>query len=119
MGLGASSALERRLHQDIMVCECVQGLNGVYSGEKFGTRLGQDLTPLAQLAALKHIRNSVQILGAPEEALDGREALRQLQAFNLHGEDQTPPASCGPVCWACLLEKCLPFIFMAFSGTMG
>ncbi|CAE7219960.1 gag-pro-pol [Symbiodinium sp. CCMP2592] len=45
----------------------------------------------ASLAALAHIRNSVHLLGAPEEALCRREALRQLQALDGYGEDQTPP----------------------------
>ncbi|CAE7557304.1 unnamed protein product [Symbiodinium sp. CCMP2592] len=42
----------------------------------------------AQLAALEHMRNSVHLLGAPDQELSGREALRQLHGY---GEDQAPP----------------------------
>ncbi|CAE7559495.1 unnamed protein product, partial [Symbiodinium sp. CCMP2456] len=82
--------LERRLHQDGMVADCVRGLNALYSGGKVGSTLEHISSPSqSQLAALKHIRNSVQLLGAPTAGLDGREALRQLQAFDGYGE--VPP----------------------------
>ena len=75
-----------------MVAECVRGLNALYSGDKFGKANSQCQTPSrAQLAALEHIRNSVHLLGAPEQELSGREALWQLQAFDGYGEDQAPP----------------------------
>ncbi|CAE7463997.1 unnamed protein product [Symbiodinium sp. CCMP2592] len=81
--------LERRWHQESMVTDCVRGLNALYSGEKFGKAKSPTQAPSrAQLAALEHIRNSVHLLGAPDQELSGREALRQLHGY---GEDQAPP----------------------------
>ena len=45
---------------------------------------------MPQVEALKHIRNSVQLMGSPPCDLTGPGAVSQLRAFDGYGEDQCP-----------------------------
>ena len=83
---------QERRNRDTMIRRCIQGLNALYSGEKFGNVKPCQLPPsAAQGAALEHIFTSVQELG-PLRDLDGPGALQQFRAPDGYGEDQTPAA---------------------------
>lgn len=81
---------EKAYHREIMVEECIQSLNALYSGQKIVAAPQTPQRSLSQQTVLDHINNSVHLLGPPPSDLSGSEALRMLRAFDGYGENQTP-----------------------------
>ena len=83
--------LEKTSHVDQLTEECVVALNSLYSHQPLGpAKTGTFGASMPQVEALKHIRNSVQLMGSPPCDLTGPGAVSQLRAFDGYGEDQCP-----------------------------
>lgn len=82
--------LQKACHIDSMVEDCICALNAMYSNGRVEKAKTGSALSLAQCEVVRHLRNSMQMLGPCPQGLTGAEAVSQLRAFDGYGEDQCP-----------------------------